>query len=100
MDEFLRIYKVLRFLRSMAYAEEFDKPAFTAKAFGVSDSLWIAILEMLSEKGYVDGVDVRRSADGRVMLSINNPRITFDGLEYLAVSPLMQKAADTLKGIA
>lgn len=99
MDNFRTIYRILHYLETAMDYDEPDMDRISAKTLGITDNRWIAIMEQLVSYGYIDGVSVKRSADGAVTISECNPRITIDGLEYLAENSLMRKAANMAKGI-
>ncbi len=99
MDNFMVIYKILKYLETAMDYDEVDTSRLSAEALNVSENRRIGILEMLVKEGYVDGVGVTRSMDGNVLLSMNAPRITLKGLEYLQENSIMTKAARTAKGI-
>lgn len=100
MDNFKIIYKILKYLETAMDYDEVDTSRLSAEALNVSENRRIGILEMLVKEGYVDGVGVTRSVDGNVLLSMDAPRITLKGLEYLQENSIMAKAARTAKGIA
>lgn len=100
MDNFNVIYRILRYLEKAMDYEETDLDFISAQNLGISERRWITIMEMLVKEGYIDGVSVKRSADGDVCLSVSDIRITMKGLEYLQENSLMQKAANLAKGIA
>lgn len=100
MDNFKTIYRILRYLEKAMDYDEADMDFISASALGLSERRWTAIMEMLVKEGYIDGLTVTRSRDGDVVLSVNDPRITLRGLEYLNENSLMQKAAKLAKGIA
>lgn len=100
MDNFRIIYRILRYLeRAMDYDEP-DLSQISAEKFSLTEQRWTAIMEMLAREKYVDGISVKRSADGEAVLSISTPRITLRGLEYLQENSMMKKAAGFAKGIA
>jgi hypothetical protein len=99
MDNFKAIYKILRYLESLMDCAEFDRTQFTEARFGVSGERWAALLEMLVNEGYVDGLAIQRAADGHVMIRMAYPRVTLKGLEYLQNNALMRTAANAAKGI-
>jgi hypothetical protein len=100
MDNFRIIYRILRYLeRAMDY-DEVDMDRISATTLGLSEQRWAAIMEMLSDEGYVNGVSVKRSIDGSAEISVSAPRITLKGLEYLQENSLMKKAANLAKGVA
>lgn len=100
MDNFKTVYRILRYLEKAMDYDELEMDFISANALGISERRWVAIMEMLVKEGYIDGVGVKRSADGDVDLSISDPRITLRGLEYLKENSMMQKAANLAKGIA
>lgn len=99
MNNFDVIYKILHYLEKAMDYDEPDMDRISAKAVGVTDNRWMAIMEQLAVNGYVDGVSIKRSADGTITISECNPRITIKGLEYLAENSLMKKASNVAKGI-
>lgn len=99
MKEFIIIYKILNKLRKSMDFDEFDLGCLSADYLKISENKWLAILEMLCKSGYIDGLDIKRSADGEVYMSDCGIRITLKGLEYLEENPLMKKAAEASKGI-
>lgn len=54
---------------------------------------------MLANEGYVNGISVKYGAQGDIVVTVNNPRITLKGIEYLNENSLMKKAANIAKGI-
>jgi len=99
MDNFKIIYKILKVLeRAMDY-EEPDLSLISAEALGISQNRWEAIMVMLQENGYIDGVHYIRSM-GMKGVKLVNLRITLKGLEYLEENSSMKKAANLAKGIA
>ena len=80
--------------------EEPDLDFISHKKLGISEPRWIAIMEMLAKERYVDGISIKRSADGEVVVSVSDLRITLKGLEYLSENSLMRKASNLAKGIA
>ena len=100
MDNFKTIYKILKYLEQSMDYDEPDLDRISADALGISEQRWAAIMEMLAKEKYIDGIAVKRSADGNVSVSVPHPRITLRGLEYLQDNSAMQKAARIAKGIA
>lgn len=99
MDNFTILYKILKALEKAMDYDEFDMDTVSAERLKISENRLARLWEMLWREGYVDGVAVKYSADGEALLSLNNPRITLKGLEYLSENSLMQKAAKIVKGI-
>lgn len=100
MDNFRVIYRILRYLEKALDYDEPNMDCISAKALKLSDQRWMALMEMLSKEGYIDGFSVQRTADGSILISSSTPRITLKGLEYLQENSLMKKAAELAKGVA
>lgn len=100
MDNFRVIYRILRYLEKALDYDEPNMDCISAKALKLSDQRWVALMEMLSKEGYIDGFSVQRTVDGSILISSSMPRITLKGLEYLQENSLMKKAAELAKGVA
>ena len=100
MDNFRIIYRILRYLEKALDYDEPDMECISAKTLKLTDQRWVAVMEMLSEEGYIKGFSVQRTADGSIVISSSAPRITLKGLEYLQENSLMKKAAAIAKGVA
>ncbi len=98
-EDLKAIYKILKYLREAMNYEEADIDFISDKALGISENLWVSILEMLVSNGYITGVEVKYGAQGDRVLSISNLRITLKGIEYLEENSLMKRAANIAKGI-
>ena len=97
MDNFRIIYRILRYLER---AMDYDEPDLDQISAQKSEQRWAAIMKMLAAEGYVEGLSVKQSIDGEVVISMSTPRITLKGLEYLQENSMMQKAAKVVKGVA
>ena len=100
MDNYRVIYRILRYLEKALDYDEPNMDCISAKALKLSDQRWMALMEMLSKEGYIDGFSVQRTVDGSIPISSSTPRITLKGLEYLQENSLMKKAAELAKGVA
>ena len=100
MDNFRIIYRILRYLEKALDYDEPDMERISAKALGLSEQRWTALMSMLAKEGYVEGISIQKSFDGETAISISNPQITLKGLEYLQENSLMKKAAALAKGVA
>lgn len=98
MDNFKLIYKILKYFEACMEFEEFDEDNFTAAHFGVSDTLFLNILNILIEDGYIRGVKVINDKLGSQLLLLN-PHLSLEGMEYLENNTMMKKVYRTLKGI-
>lgn len=100
MDNFRIIYLILRYLEKAMDYDEVDVDRISAGTLKITEQWWLSLMEMIAAEGYVDGVSVKRSADGDVAVTLSSSRITLKGLEYLQENSMMKKAADLAKGIA
>ena len=103
MSDFRVIYRILRTLSDAIDAEEYDPQRLTPEAVGASERRFNALMVMLLENGYVEGVAARRYASSRdpwPTAAIVAPRITLKGLEYLHENSLMKRCAEMAVGIA
>lgn len=98
MNNFTIIYKILRKLETAMGLDEFSLGSFDLAALQCSQLQFVRILEMLKDRGYIDGVSIKRSVDGDMTVSDAGIRITLSGLEYLHTNELMLRAADAAKG--
>ena len=100
MDRNMRaIYNILKVLEGAMDNEGGANPdALTARALKVSeprlDNLWA----MLAKEGYVTGVMVQYMDNERLVI-VDNPRITLQGVEYLAENTAMRRIQREMKGI-
>lgn len=99
MDNFKAIYRMLRYLEKAMDYDEADLGFISAGKLKISEQRWLSIMEMLAKEHYIDGIEVKRSADGEAFASVSAPRITLHGLEYLKENSIMQKAAEVAKGL-
>lgn len=99
MDNFKVIYRILHYLEQAMNWNEPDLERISASVLKITEQRWAAIMKMLADERYIEGVAVKQSLDGDMVISIAHPRITLRGLEYLQSNVLMQKAAMLAKGI-
>lgn len=99
MDDFKTIYRILSYLHTAMDYDEVDLERLSPESLRISPQRRNSILEMLVREGYIDGVTVKRSADGYLEISIAAPRITLKGLEYLEENSMMKKVASAVKGV-
>lgn len=91
MDNFKVIYKILAALEKSMDCECFDLDRIRPDVLGVSLERRNRYLEMLSDAGYVKGVQIKQYADGETQILPDNIQITLKGLEYLAENSIMQR---------
>ena len=99
MDNFVIIYRILKILEKSMDFDELDIDSISAKHLRITQNRWLAIFKMLLDNGYVEGMQVYCSADGGISISLDSPRITLKGLEYLEENSMMKKAYRLAKGI-
>lgn len=100
MDNFKIIYRILKYLERAMDFEEFDIEPISAEMLEISKERWQAILIMLSDEGYINGIVTVLSDIGkRKICKPVCPVITLKGLEYLEENSFMKKAGDFLKGV-
>lgn len=103
MSDFRVIYRILRELSDAIDSEELDPDRLTPAAVGASERRFNALLVMLVENGYVEGVTARRyvsSHDPWPRAQLVAPRITLKGLEYLHENSIMKRCAEVALGVA
>lgn len=100
MDNFKTIYRILRYLEKAMDYDSADLDFISSTHLGITENRWTVIMGLLAREGYIDGIRIKRSVDGEVIVSVYSPRITLKGLEYLKENSLMQKAANLAKGVA
>ena len=99
MDNFKAVYKILTALEKSMDMEEFNMDLISPERLGVSYERWSKYMEMISDVGYVKGVEVDRDITGATVVNCDNIRITLKGLEYLQENSIMQKLYKAAKGI-
>ena len=100
MEDFKKIYEILRILQRSMDCEEFDKESLSPERLGMSVPRWNRIMAILVDEGFISGVEVWESMDcsyPRVLLT--RPEITLKGLEYLEDNSVTKKFANLAKGI-
>lgn len=99
MEDFTTIYKILKALHDSMDYDEFDIDRISPQVLGVSENRRFALLKMLVDSGYIEGITEKISVDGQLIMEIHHPRITLKGLEYLEENSLMKRTGRLLKGI-
>ena len=99
-NNFKIIYKILSILEKAMSYYEFDPDRISYQKLDISKALWIRIMVMLKEHGYIKGVVVTETLDSQLPdVELGNVEITLKGLEYLEENSLMQKAKNLAKGV-
>ena len=100
MDNFKVIYKILSVLEKSMDLEQCNPESISAETLRISQDRWNKYIEMLSDAGYIKGVQIKKFVTGATSLDIRNISITLKGLEYLSENTIMQRMYKTAKGIA
>lgn len=91
-DMHVIMYKILSYLyECMKGGEEPNRANVENLALGINYSYWCSIVQQLVERGYVKGFIVSH-ADNEVRVTVANPTVTMDGVEFLMDNSLMAKA--------
>jgi hypothetical protein len=98
LEKFTLIYRILRFIELAADRDEFDAAAFSAEHFDVTKNEFLNAVEMLIDAKYVKGVELREAVDWRIDMFVTRPKLTLEGLKFLATDELMKKEAQNAKG--
>lgn len=100
MEKNLRtIYKMLRAFESALDDDEFNPESISPESLDITENRRNRYLEMLVDKGYVSGVKITKLAGAGYKITLSNPAITIDGIEFMAENAAMQRAYRALKGI-
>lgn len=83
-DDFKIILDILTILEREMDSHVYDPKTLTAEMFGISAARFGAIMVMLIQAGYIDGVEYTKDRDGRIFIrETKYLRLTLRGLEYL-----------------
>lgn len=99
MDNFTIIYKILSVLEKAMDYPEFDVNLINAQSLKISEERWIRYMEMLSDSGYIKGVEFEDTIAG-TRIYFDDIRITLKGLEYLTENTFMKRAYRAIKGVS
>lgn len=101
MDNLKIIYKILKELERALDYDEFDAECISAETLKISEPRLNALLCMLANDGYIEGVNVRKFLGSKYPQAIvRDIRITLKGIEYLSENSVMKKLSEAAKGIA
>ena len=99
MDNFKVIYKILSILEKSMDLEQCDPESISAETLKISQERWNKYIEMLSDAGYIKGVQMKKFITGVTSFDTENISITLKGLEYLSGNTIMQRMYKVAKGI-
>lgn len=99
-NNFKIIYKILSILEKAMEYEQFDVNRISYKQLDIPKALWVRIIVMLEENGYIKRIIIGRTLDSPLpYIDVDNIEITLKGLEYLAENSMMKKAKELAKGM-
>ena len=99
-DFFTVAYKVLSYLKfCYENGQTPDPNVLNADTFNVSKVQFGNTLEMLSDHGYISGIQFHSTKMGKTYSSLLNLKITIEGLQYLAENSMMKKAYRIFKEV-
>lgn len=94
------IFQILKAIDVSYEEKNFDyKKTFDLSKLNISEHRLELLLENLIDDGYINGITIRRIANGQTAISIHLPRLTTQGLLFLEENTFMKKAYNTLKEI-
>ena len=100
MDNFKAVYKILSQLeKAMDYPEMDLLPLIGPDKLGVSKERWNRYMEMMSDAGYIKGVEISNFVTGEIRVDITDIQVTLKGLEYLQENAVMRRIYHAAKGI-
>lgn len=97
MDTMKVIYNILERLEKAIDEEDFNWEEIGPEVFEISEIKWYRIIEIMINKSLITGISINRSLDGQYGASVYDPRITFEGLEYLAENSNTAKIINAAK---
>ena len=98
-DNFKCIYKILKTLEKAMDYSEFDVSQISHEKLEISKERWAKYLEMMSDVGYITGLEIYEDITGEIMVENSGIRITLKGLEYLSENAIMQRMYKAAVGI-
>lgn len=99
-DFFTVAYKILSYLKfCYENGQTPDPNILNANTFDISGIQFTNTLFMLSEHGYIDGINFRTTSNVKVPSALQNSFITIEGLQYLAENSMMKKAYRIFKEV-
>lgn len=98
-DNFKCIYQILRALEAAMDIPEFGISQISCEKLGISRERWGRYIEMMSDAGYIKGINVYSDCLGNACVDDKGIRITLKGLEYLSENSIMQRLYKSAMGI-
>lgn len=63
--------------------DDFDLEEISYEVLGISQKRWMSIVKSMIEKNLINGIIIKKGVCGSYYISIPDPKITLEGLEYL-----------------
>lgn len=98
-DNFKCIYKILKSLEKAMDYSEFDISQISHEKLEIRKERWARYLEMMSDIGYIKGLNIYEDITGETVVENEGIRITLKGLEYLSENTIMQRMYKAAVGI-
>lgn len=106
---FVVMNKILKYVEQSLDSDVFDESGFTAENFKVSKNRFARLVKMLSDSGYIEGVEVFDNGEPDPFTPKNIPRfqirlgenasITVKGLQFLAENTAWARAYNVVKEV-
>ena len=95
-DMHVVMYKILAYIYScMKEGQAPERDEWSSGRLGIPNEYWKQIVRELVEHGYLTGIGIKES-QSTCYVSIGNPRVTMDGVEFLMENSMMNKAKQFL----
>lgn len=99
-DYFVIVYEVLKYLYTrLKQGKRPDVGQLTATFYLIPESYWGYIIASLVDEGYITGISLVQTVEGRQIDDMSGVAITPKGIQYLFDNRLFEKAKKTLKDI-
>lgn len=100
MNNFKIIYKILSVLEKAIDLPEFEFDLMlNERTLNITRKRLLAYLEMLSDDGYIKGINIKENIIGDMEADTSNIKITLKGLEYLQTNSTIRQIHSAAKGI-
>lgn len=99
-DMFVVMCKILGYLYDCMKRGVEPRPSVLAhdgEMLNIDQGYWARILKELADHGYVRGIIVRGTWEGELLVRLNHPTVTMEGVEFLQENSAMRRALEFLK---
>lgn len=92
------VFKILEVLEQAMDYEDFEwRSTIGYEALGISENRWCTILEMMQQNNLIQGFSIKRGAQGEIIESGHQPRITLQGIKFLIENSRTAKIIEAAK---